>query len=258
MTVFAMFMLIFAPLATDDYGRFPWQDGWTGGKSSPPLGIDLIAIRYRDCQKETALWGWGPISKDKARECFLEKYGHEYEDDFDHWTVSKIRNYRPSSTFYSDETIEDIQDILIYLGRSEIEILLEEKKEELALSRAANETEKVSKCPDKVDLQSYPDVLEVTDFTDRNYGGVYELDGTYNCNPKWTNLTCGKHRDGTRIQCNLFLSPEKIASKSGTWVVLPLPPSEEWEAGAFYQCPGMPWESCLPGWIGDISVTAKE
>ena len=258
MTVFAMFMLIFAPLATDDYGRFPWQDGWTGGKSSPPLGIDLIAIRYRDCQKETALWGWGPISKDKARECFLEKYGREYEDDFDSWTVSQIRSYRPSSTFYSDKTIEEIHDILIYLGRPELERLLEEKKEELAVSRAANETEKSQKCGKQVNLQSYPAALEVTDFTDRNYGGIYALYGTYNCSPKWTNFICGKHSDGSKIQCNIFLSPDKVATKSRTWVIQPLPPTDEWNAAAFYQCSGMPWESCSPGWIGDISVTLKE
>lgn len=255
-------MFIFAPLATDDSGRFPWQSGYSGGKSSPPVGIDLIARNYRTCQKEVSQWSWRHLgnfsSKVKARECFLENYGHEYENVFDSWTISEIRSYRPSSTFYSDKTIENIQDILIYLRRSEMEILLEEKKEELAVSRAANETEKESKCPNKVNLQSYPAALEVTDFTDRNYGGIYGLNTTYNCSPKWTNFTCGKHRDGTKIQCNLFLSPDKVATKSGTWVVQPLPPSDEWEAGAFYQCPGMPWESCSPGWIGDISVTAKE
>ena len=142
----------------------------------------------------------------------------------------------------------------MYINRPESEKLLEKKKEELA--QAVNKENPTNKC--SIDLQSYPTELEVTDFTDSNYGGVYQLDGTYNCRPKWTNFTCGKHGDGSDIACYLFLSPEKAGTKSGTWVVQPLPPSDEWNAGAYYQCPGMPWESCSPGWIGGKSVTIKK
>ncbi|MDC0035622.1 protein kinase [Chloroflexi bacterium] len=96
--------------------------------------------------------------------------------------------------------------------------------------------------------QEHPAALEVTDFTDSNYGGTFLLDGTYNAMPKWTNLTCGKHGDGTDIQCYLFFSPVRAATQSGTWVLQPFPPSDEWMAGGYFDCPGMPWESCYPGW----------
>tara|TARA_Y100000588_G_scaffold356368_1_gene412621 strand:- start:89 stop:1093 length:1005 start_codon:yes stop_codon:yes gene_type:complete len=216
----------------------------------------LSAKYYIACAKDTSLITWGPImfrpNEGRARACFIERHG----DKFGGFSVGAIRSMDISSSWFY--RVEEIKDILIYINHPDNERAHNEKKKALTVSKAANESEMTQKCPKEFDLSTYPAELEVTDFTDRNYGGVYELDGTYNCNPKWTNFTCGKHRDGTRIQCNLFLSPDKVASKSGTWVVQPLPPSEEWEAGAFYQCPGMPWESCLPGWIGDISVTAKE
>ena len=158
-----------------------------------------------------------------------------------------------SSAFYEEE---DIIDILISIKTHEKK--REELKKELAATQSANiaaettnENGIMKRCPHQIDLQSYPAALAVTDFTDSNYGGVYQLDGTYNCNPKWTNFTCGKHGDGTDIQCYLFLSP---ATKSGTWGIQPSPPSIEWQAGGYFNCPGMPWESCSPRWIGGKSV----
>lgn len=206
---------------------------------------------YRACLKDTSFLGWGPfhgfIRKGKARECFIERH----EDLFDSLSVHTIRDMQFRG--WSSQK-EDVRDILMYINRPESEKLLEKKKEGLA--QAANKEKPTKKC--SIDLQSYPTELEVTDFTDSNYSGVYQLDGTYNCRPKWTNFTCGKHGDGSDITCYLFLSPEKAGTKSGTWVVQPLPPSDEWNAGAYYRCPGMPWESCSPGWIGGKSVTIKK
>lgn len=206
---------------------------------------------YRACLKDTSFLGWGPfhgfIRKGKARECFIARH----EDLFDSLSVHTIRDMQFRG--WSSQK-EDVRDILMYINRPESEKLLEKKKEGLA--QAANKEKPTKKC--SIDLQSYPTELEVTDFTDSNYSGVYQLDGTYNCRPKWTNFTCGKHGDGSDITCYLFLSPEKAGTKSGTWVVQPLPPSDEWNAGAYYRCPGMPWESCSPGWIGGKSVTIKK
>ena len=216
-------------------------------------GAPVIAPElYRACLRDTSLLGWGPfhgfINKEKARECFIERH----EDKFDGLSVSYIRVMRFPG--WRDTQNEDVRDILMYINRPESEKILEKKKEELL--QAANKEKPTKKC--SINLQSYPAELEVTDFTDSNYGGGYQLDGTYNCSPKWTNFTCGKHGDGADITCYLFFSPQKAGTKSGTWVVQPLPPSDEWNAGAYYRCPGMPWESCSPGWIGGKSVTIKK
>ena len=98
-------------------------------------------------------------------------------------------------------------------------------------------------------LEEYPSALEVTDFTDSNYEGIFFLDGTYNKKPKWTNFSCGTHGDGTPINCYLFFSPVRTGTTPlGTWVLQPAPPSDEWMAGGLFDCPGMPWEECYPGW----------
>jgi len=218
----------------------------------------FIPEYYRTCQKDTSLLTLGPFmflsNKDKAQECFIERH----EEVVDAFSLEAIRSMKlRSSAFYEEE---DIIDILISIKTHEKK--REELKKELAATQSANiaaettnENGIVKRCPHQIDLQSYPAALEVTDFTDSNYGGVYQLDGTYNCNPKWTNFTCGKHGDGTDIQCYLFLTP---ATKSGTWVIQPSPPSIEWQAGGYFNCPGMPWESCSPGWIGGKSVTIKK
>jgi len=216
----------------------------------------LSAKYYLACAKDTSLITWGPImfrpNEGKARECFIERHG----DKFGGFSVRGIRAMDISNSWFY--RVEEIKDILIYINRPDNERLHKEKKKALTASKPANESKMAQKCPKGFDLSTYPDALEVTDFTESNYGGVYQLDGTYNCSPKWTNFNCGKHGDGTDIRCYLFLSPDKAATKSGTWVVQPLPPSIEWQAGGYFNCPGMPWESCSPGWIGGKSVMIKK
>ena len=222
------------------------------------MGPILAHEYYRSCLRDTSFLRWGIlygfINRNKARECFIERH----EDLFDGFTESQIKRMEfpghiifLESEWLNESNHEHLREIMTYINLPESQKLLEKKKEEFT------QIEKIQKkC--SINLQSYPTQLEVTDFTDSNYGGVYELDGIYNCSPKWTNFTCGQHGDGTYIPCYLFFSPKKYGDKKGTWVIQPLPPSKEWNAGAFYGCPGMPWEKCNPGWIGGKSVIIKK
>jgi len=212
----------------------------------------FIPEYYRTCQKDTSLINWGPFmfgsNKNKARECFIERHADVVDAFSD--TIDFSRLVFPSSLFYEEE---EIKDILMFLKYPEAN-----NEVGIDIAQSADEVIAAQKCPQEIDLSTYPAALEVIDFTESNYGGVYQLDDIYNCSPKWTNFNCGKHGDGTDIRCYLFLSPDKSATKSGTWVVQPLPPSDEWQAGGYFKCPGMPWESCSPGWIGGKSVTIKK
>jgi len=93
----------------------------------------------------------------------------------------------------------------------------------------------------------YPDILTVVDLGTKGYGGSYMINGSYNGQPMWTNFTCGN--PGPYEHCHIFLYG------ADTWVIQPVTPSDEWQAGGDFDCPGLPWESCSPGWEGtEITV----
>ena len=48
-----------------------------------------------------------------------------------------------------------------------------------------------------------------------------------------------------------------MVSSTGTWVIQPVPPTDEWNAGGYFDCPGLPWESCSPGWEG-VEITVSK
>ena len=93
----------------------------------------------------------------------------------------------------------------------------------------------------------YPDILTVVDLGSKGYGGSYMINGSYNGQPMWTNFTCGN--PGPYEHCHIFLYG------ADTWVIQPVTPSDEWQAGGYFDCSGLPWESCSPGWEGtEITV----
>ena len=73
------------------------------------------------------------------------------------------------------------------------------------------------------------------------------INGSYNGQPMWTNFTCGN--PGPYEHCHIFLYG------ADTWVIQPVTPSDEWNAGGYFDCVGLPWENCSPGWEGtEITV----
>ena len=104
------------------------------------------------------------------------------------------------------------------------------------------------------DTSQYPDILTVVDLGTRGYGGSYDINGSYSGQPMWTNFSCGN--PGKYEHCHIFLSPDKVVSSTGTWVIQPVTPTDEWNAGGYFDCPGLPWGSCSPGWeFAEITVS---
>ena len=104
------------------------------------------------------------------------------------------------------------------------------------------------------DTSQYPDILTVVDLGTSGYGGSYDINGSYSGQPMWTNFSCGP--SGKYEHCHIFLSPDKVVSSTGTWVIQPVTPTDEWNAGGYFDCPGLPWGSCSPGWeFAEITVS---
>ena len=104
---------------------------------------------------------------------------------------------------------------------------------------------------------SIPTDLTVVDLGGGGYGGNYQMNGSYNGRPVWTNPLGGNTGYEPR---HIFFSPQQVVSSNGTWVIQPGTPTDEWEAGGYYDCQGPPWKECSPGWGGfnlDVTVEAS-
>ncbi|HJO60778.1 MAG TPA: leucine-rich repeat domain-containing protein, partial [SAR202 cluster bacterium] len=104
---------------------------------------------------------------------------------------------------------------------------------------------------------SYPTDLTVADLAGGGYGGNYQMNGSYNGRPVWTNPLGGDTGYEPR---HIFFSPQQVVSSNGTWVIQSGSPTDEWDAGGYYDCQGLPWEECSPGWEGfklDVTVEAS-
>ena len=106
-------------------------------------------------------------------------------------------------------------------------------------------------------IVSIPTDLTVVDLGGGGYGGNYQMSGSYNGRPVWTNPLGGNTGYEPR---HIFFSPQQVVSSNGTWVIQPGTPTDEWEAGGYYDCQGPPWKECSPGWGGfnlDVTVEAS-